>query len=311
MSLIRGQESAKRGLEIAAAGGHNIALYGPPGTGKTMLAKAFQGILPPLSDEEVIEVTSIHSIARTLGNDVIVAPPFRAPHHTASYASIVGGGAFPRPGEITLSHRGVLFLDEFPEFNSSVIDALREPLEEKRITIARARGSVTFPAHCILVIAMNPCPCGYGDDRCTCSAARRGQYLRKISGPFIDRIDVWVAVSKIDYDEFGVESGRGETSETMAMRVEKARSLQYHRCREHDVKEKCNSELGVAELEKVIPLSPALSSFFSATAERLGLSGRGYHRTLKIGRTIADLDGKEEVGKTHILEALQYRQKII
>lgn len=311
MSFIRGQESAKRGLEIAAAGGHNIALYGPPGTGKTMLAKAFRGILPPLINDEIIEVTAIHSIAKTLGKNIITEPPFRAPHHTASYASIIGGGAYPRPGEITLAHRGVLFLDEFPEFNSSVIDALREPLEEKKITVSRARGSVTFPAHCILVAAMNPCPCGYGDDRCTCSAGRREQYLHKISGPLIDRIDVWVAVSKIEYEKFGTGAARGETSETMSLRIEKARTFQYDRCKKYGIKAKCNSELGVTEMEKVISLSPELSSFLSATAERMGLSGRGYHRILKISRTIADLGGKEEIEKSHLLEALQYRQKLV
>lgn len=311
MSLIRGQESAKRGLEIAAAGGHNIALYGPPGTGKTMLAKAFRGVLPPLGNDEIIEVTAIHSIARTLGKSVITEPPFRAPHHTASYASLIGGGAFPRPGEITLAHRGVLFLDEFPEFHSSVIDALREPLEEKKITVARARGSVTFPAHCILIAAMNPCPCGYGDDRCTCRAHERERYLHKISGPLIDRIDVWVAVSKIEYEKFGADSAKGETSEIIRSRIEGAREAQYDRCRKHGIREKSNSELGVTEMEKVISLSPELSSFLSATAQRLGLSGRGYHRILKIGRTIADLDEKENIEKQHILEALQYRQKMI
>ena len=311
MSIIRGQESAKRGLEIAAAGGHNIALYGPPGTGKTMLAKAFRGILPPLISDEIIEVTAIHSIARTLGRTIITEPPFRAPHHTASYASIIGGGAFPRPGEITLAHRGVLFLDEFPEFNSSVIDALREPLEEKKITVSRVRGSVTFPAHCIVIAAMNPCPCGYGDDRCTCSAGRRDQYLHKISGPLIDRIDVWVAVSKIEYEKFGTNVGKGETSEIMLSRVERARTFQYDRCKKYGVKAKCNSELGVTEMEKIISLSPELSSFLATTAERLGLSGRGYHRILKISRTIADLEGKENIEKSHILEALQYRQKLV
>jgi len=311
MSFICGQESAKRGLEIAAAGGHNIALYGPPGTGKTMLAKALRGILPPLTEDEIVEVTAIHSIARVLGSAVITEPPFRAPHHTASYASLIGGGAFPRPGEITLAHRGVLFLDEFPEFNSSVIDALREPLEEKKITVSRMRGSVTFPAHCILVASMNPCPCGYGDGRCTCSFGLRRQYLRKISGPLIDRIDVWTAVSKIEYEKFGTNAGRGETSETIRRRIEKARALQYDRCKKAGINPKCNSELGITEMDQTISLSPALSSFLSATAERLALSGRGYHRILKISRTIADLSGKGDIEKPHILEALQYRQKLI
>ena len=202
-------------------------------------------------------------------------------------------------------------MDEFPEFHSSVIDALREPLEEKRITVARARGSVTFPAHCILVVAMNPCPCGYGDDRCTCSGGRREQYLHKISGPLIDRIDVWVAVSKIEYEKFGSESGKGENSSAAAERIARARAFQHDRCRRHGIDAKCNSELGVTEMEKTISLSPALSLFFSATAERLGLSGRGYHRILKISRTIADLDGKENIERPHILEALQYRQKLV
>lgn len=311
ISLIRGQESAKRGLEIAAAGGHNIALYGPPGTGKTMLAKAFRGILPPLTEEEIVEATSIHSIAGTLGKAIIAEPPFRAPHHTSSYASIIGGGAFPRPGEITLAHRGVLFLDEFPEFHSSVIDALREPLEEKRITVARARGSVTFPAHCILIVAMNPCPCGYGDDRCTCGSGERQRYLHRISGPLIDRIDVWVAVSKIEYEKFGNAEGKGESSDFMRTRIETARSLQYKRCNNFSVKQKCNGELGVLDIEKTISLSPTVSSFLASAAERLALSGRGYHRILKVGRTIADLDGKETVEKYHILEALQYRQRLL
>jgi magnesium chelatase family protein len=311
ISLIRGQESAKRGLEIAAAGGHNIALYGPPGTGKTMLAKAFRGILPALTNEEISEVTAIHSIARTLGNKIITEAPFRAPHHTSSYASLIGGGPFPKPGEITLAHRGVLFLDEFPEFDSRVIDALREPLEEKKITVSRMRGTVTFPAHCILIAAMNPCPCGYGDSRCTCGTLMRDRYMRKISGPLIDRIDVWVAVSKIEYEKFGTDSAKGETSATILSRIEKARERQHDRCRENDIPEKCNSELGVVEMEKMISLSPTLTVFLASTAERLGLSGRGYHRIIKISRTIADLEGKVQIEKSHILEALQYRQKLV
>ena len=202
-------------------------------------------------------------------------------------------------------------MDEFPEFSSSVIDALREPLEEKKITISRARGSVTFPAHCILIAAMNPCPCGYGDDRCTCNSGARRQYTRKISGPLIDRIDVWVAVSKVEYKKFGENMGNNERSEMMRLRIEKSRELQYDRCKKHGMQQKCNSELGVTEMEKVIVLSSVLSSFLCTTAERIGLSGRGYHRILKIARTIADLDGKEAIEKSHILEALQYRQKLM
>jgi len=310
ISVIRGQESAKRGLEIAAAGGHNIAMYGPPGTGKTMLARAFRGILPPLSDEEIAEVTMIYSIAQRLDSSIITEAPFRAPHHTASYPSLVGGGTFPRPGEITLAHKGVLFLDEFPEFQSSVIDALREPLEEKRVTVSRARGSVTFPAGCMLVAAMNPCPCGYGDDRCTCGARQRQMYLHKISGPLADRIDVWIAVSKIEYKKFS-GGGVSENSETIRKRVERARHIQHERCIRCGIKPKCNSELSVTEMEKTIPIATELSSFLAGTAERLGLSGRGYHRIIKLSRTIADLDGAENIQKKHLLEALQYRQKLI
>ncbi|MDE2188379.1 MAG: YifB family Mg chelatase-like AAA ATPase [Patescibacteria group bacterium] len=308
MSYIHGQESAKRGLEIAAAGRHNVALYGPPGTGKTMLAKAFRGILPPLSEEEIIEVTAIHSIAGTLGLQVITEPPFRAPHHTASYASIIGGGAFPRPGEITLAHKGILFLDELPEFSTSVIESLREPLEEKKITVARARGSVTFPADCILVAAMNPCPCGYGDDRCTCGSGLRAQYVRKISGPLSDRIDMWIAVSKIEYDKLGSKID-SNSSQKIQERINKTRNIQYDRCRRLGIARCCNSEIGIRDIDKAITLIPELSKFLSVTAERLGLSGRGYHRILKISRTIADLEEKEIIEKKHLLEALQYRQK--
>ncbi|MEK7463758.1 MAG: YifB family Mg chelatase-like AAA ATPase [Patescibacteria group bacterium] len=310
-SVIRGQENAKRALEIAAAGGHNIGMYGPPGTGKTMLAKAFQGILPPLDHEEVLEVTGIHSIAKTLEKPFITEPPFRSPHHTSSYASLVGGGPFPRPGEITLAHRGVLFLDEFPEFDKKVIEALRQPLEDRLITISRAKGSLTFPAQCIMVISMNPCPCGYGKERgCTCSDRDISNYNKKISGPIIDRIDMWVSVSKIEYDALADASTHAEGSGSIRKRVAKARSVQKKRFGRLGIKhKKYNSEMGVSDIEKSITLEKDTRNLLKNSAERLGLSARAYHRIIKLSQTIADLEGSDKITKNHILEALQYRQK--
>ena len=214
-SEIKGQEMAKRGLEIAAAGGHNIAMYGPPGTGKTMLAKAFCHLLPPLSFDEVLEITAIHSIARTLQGDLVSRPPMRSPHHTASYVSMVGGGAIPKPGEITLAHRGVLFLDEFAEFERRVIETLRQPLEEREINISRAKGSVVFPASFILIAAMNPCPCGnFGTKgkECVCAPINLVKYQRKISGPIIDRVDMWLEVSKVDHKKLSDNKRDGDTT---------------------------------------------------------------------------------------------------
>jgi magnesium chelatase family protein len=226
MNDIQGQEGTKRGLEIAAAGGHNIAMYGPPGTGKTMLARAFRHLLPPLSFDEMLEVSSIHSVAGILNEDVMTQPPFRAPHHTSSYISIVGGGTFPKPGEITLAHRGVLFLDEFPEFERKVIDSLRQPLEERTITISRARGTNTFPAHVILIVAMNPCPCGnFGiqGKECTCSMNTVTRYQRKISGPVIDRIDIWTEVSAINHRALSKKLEDGESTIAIKNRIIHAR----------------------------------------------------------------------------------------
>ncbi len=309
--LIKGQEIAKRALEIAAAGGHNIAMYGPPGTGKTMLAKAFQTILPPLLHDEIIEVTGIHSIARILEKPYIARPPFRSPHHTSSYASLVGGGPFPKPGEITLAHRGVLFLDEFPEFDKKVIDALRQPLEDLSITISRARGTLTFPAQCILIASMNPCPCGYGKEKnCTCSERDISNYKKKISGPIVDRIDLWISVSKIEYDKLSDSSKDTENSKTMRKRVIHARELQKKRFEKYKIKnKKYNSEMSVSDIEKMIVLKKDVQEILKSSSERLGLSARAYHRILKLSQTIADLENSEEIKKNHLLEALQYRQK--
>lgn len=310
-SLVQGQEAAKRGLEIAAAGGHNIALYGPPGTGKTMLAKAFRTILPALTNEEILEVTGIHSMARILEKPFITHPPFRSPHHTSSYPSLVGGGPFPKPGEITLAHRGVLFLDEFAEFDRTVIDALRQPLEDGVVTISRARGSLTFPAQCILVASMNPCPCGYGKEKgCTCSDRDIIFYKKRISGPIIDRIDLWVSVSKVEYERLAGSARANESSAVIRRRVENARKKQLERFISKKIKyKKVNGEMSVSDLEKCIELKPDVKELLSSSAKRLGLSGRAFHRTMKLARTIADLEGKSEVGKNHVLEALQYRQK--
>ncbi len=303
MGDIKGQEIAKRGIEIAAAGGHNIALYGPPGTGKTMLAKALWGILPPLSAEESIEVTSIHSVVGTLSKNVITHPPFRAPHHTSSYASMVGGGTFPRPGEVTLAHRGVLFLDEFPEFDKAVIESLRQPLEDRKILIARAKTAVEFPADCLLLATMNPCPCGYFGSNlkeCTCTQVEIKMYQKKISGPIIDRIDMWIEVSKVEYEKLSSNEHIAGSLES-SQKVLSARTMQKKR----NVYK--NSLLSVKDLEHT--LDKDAKQVLTVSAKRLALSARAYHKTIRIARTIADLDGKERVGVDHVLEALQYRPK--
>lgn len=310
--VIKGQESAKRALEIAAAGGHNIGMYGPPGTGKTMLAKAFQSILPRLDYEEILEVTGIHSIARTLEKPFITLPPFRSPHHTASYASLVGGGPFPKPGEITLAHRGVLFLDEFPEFDKKVIESLRQPLEDRHITISRAKGTLKFPAQCIVIVSMNPCPCGYGKEKgCTCSDRDISNYQKRVSGPIIDRIDIWISVSKIEYDRLSnISKDTNEDSRSIKKRVEKCRKVQKERFEKNNIKNKrCNSEMSVSDIEKCIKLEKSVNDLLRTSAERLSLSARMYHRIIKIARTIADLEGKKDISKDHILEALQFRPK--
>ena len=312
MSAIRGNEICKRGLEIAAAGAHNVLMYGPPGTGKTMLAQSFSSILPSLTYEQSVEVTSIHSAARILGNFLVTEPPFRAPHHTASAPSVVGGGSFPRPGEISLAHRGVLFLDEFPEFDRSVIEALRQPLEDRSITISRARGAVTFPAQCILIASMNPCPCGKGRDHgCTCTTQILQNYKRKMSGPIMDRLDIWLNVDKVDYDQLAMHTSTAEDSLHIRTRVVAARHIQRQRYVDQHIRKQYNSEMSAPDIEKCIVIGDDARQLLKTTAKRLELSGRGFHRVIKIARTIADLADSETIATDHVLEALQYRQKFI
>ncbi len=309
---IKGQELAKRGLEIAAAGGHNVALFGPPGTGKTMLARAFCSLLPQLSSDEMLEVTGIHSIAGSLDRvHVITDPPFRSPHHTSSYVAIVGGGVHPRPGEITLAHRGVLFLDEFPEFDKRVLESLRQPLEDHIVTVSRARGTVEFPAKCILIAAMNPCPCGfYGavHKTCRCTAHDIARYQKKISGPIVDRIDLWLPVEHIEYEDLSNKERHEESSDTVRERVQSAREFQKARFDELGQSCSMNSGMSARDVQDIL-LEDTVLELLNQSARQLKLSPRAYHRVLKLARTIADLEQSHTIETQHILEALQYRPK--
>lgn len=317
---IKGQESAKRALEIAAAGGHNIALYGPPGTGKTMLAKALAGILPPLSFDEMLEVTEIHSMSGALNhtvqsgalNDALMFErPFRAPHHTASYVALIGGGANPRPGEVTLAHKGVLFVDEFPEFENKAIEALREPLEERVVSVSRAKGTVKFPAHFMLVAAMNPCPCGnFGikGKPCICSPLQIERYKRKISGPIVDRIDIWTEVSKVDHEKLTEKAEKSE-SVPASERVMRARNIQKLRFEKAGRKISTNSEMNARDIASVLKISDEVKDILNRSAKTLDLSARSYHKIVKLSRTIADLESSLDIFPNHILEAISYRPK--
>lgn len=313
MQEIRGQETAKRGLEIAAAGGHNIAFVGPPGTGKTLLARAFTSILPELTLDEILETTRIHSITGASSGTLITHPPLRSPHHTASYTAMIGGGTFPRPGEVTLAHRGVLFLDEFPEFDKRVVESLRQPLEDNIVSVARSHGSASFPSNFILVAAMNPCPCGYRGARtrkCTCAPHDIERYNRKLSGPIVDRIDIWITVPQIEYEKLLGTTHLGETSETIRTRVCRARERAAKRFKQHTEMISRNADMRGHDIQKYISLTPEITTLLQTSAEKLQLSGRAYHRVIKLAQTIADLAGSENIESTHVLEALQYRPKM-
>ena len=311
MADVRGQEHVKRAIEVAAAGAHNLLMSGPPGSGKTLLARALPSILPPLTPAEALETTKVYSIAGMLpkGGPLLATRPFRSPHHTISDAGLVGGGRVPRPGEITLSHRGVLFLDELPEFGPSVLEVMRQPIEDKVVTISRVSGSITYPANFMLVGAMNPCFCGnYGDPRkaCTCSSTTLSRYQKRISGPLFDRIDIFVEVPRMEYDKLNAAS-TGESSATVRERVMRARRIQQQRFEGTGLK--ANADMGPSEVWTYCQLEPAAEALARAAMERLHLSARAFHRTLKLARTIADLAGDEGIGVAHVAESVQYRQR--
>jgi len=311
LAYIKGQEHVKRALEVAAAGGHNVIMIGPPGSGKTLLARSLPSILPPMTTEEALEVTKVYSVSGLLPADtpMLRQRPFRSPHYTISNAGLVGGGHWPRPGEISLSHRGVLFLDELPEFGHSLLEILRQPLEDKVITISRAQGSVTFPANFMLVGAMNPCPCGYYGDpfrQCTCSPSLVSRYQKRISGPFIDRVDIFVEVPHIDYEKLA-DDRLGEESDKVQARIKAARSIQQKRF--EGTKLACNAEMTPPEVREFCRAEESAQSLLKAAMKQLYLSARAFHRILKLARTIADLENADIIKAHHLAEAIQYRPR--
>ena len=308
-SEVKGQEHVKRALEIAAAGGHNILMIGPPGSGKTMLARRLVSVLPEMGFDEAIETTKVHSVMGLLPTEkaLVATRPFRSPHHTISDAGLIGGGANPKPGEVSLSHNGVLFLDELPEFHRNALEVLRQPLEDRQVTISRAIASVTYPASFMLVAAMNPCPCGFYTDlthQCTCSPNQIQRYRAKVSGPLLDRIDLHVEVPSVKYRELS-DDRPGESSEKVRERVNRARDVQVKRMGEDGIY--CNSQMKPRHLKRFCSLDDKTHSLLEHAVERLGLSARAYNRIIKVARTIADLEKSEAIQARHVSEAIQYR----
>lgn len=313
LAVVQGQEHVKRSLEVAAAGGHNVLMQGPPGAGKTLLARALPGLLAPLTPHETIEVSKIYSVAGLLSREhpLLRERPFRAPHHTISHAGLVGGGSTIRPGEVSLAHRGVLFLDEFPEFSTNALESMREPLESGAVTISRARGSVTFPARFLLVAAMNPCPCGYYGDAvrsCSCPEASVSRYQRRVSGPLMDRIDLFAEVPRVDLKDLAGEP-TGERSEVVRARVVEARERQARRFAGTGVL--TNAEMGPVQVRRFCQeaLAPEAQPLLESAMRQLGLPARAFHRVLKVARTVADLGGSDRIQTVHLAEAVQYRRR--